>query len=497
MEPMQRPAGVLWPDEAIEAMARAARDILARIGVRVDSPRAVAALEAAGCAPGGAGRVLMPAAAVDAALEALPAEFTLLARDPARSVPVSPAPTATFVHNSGEDPNVADPLSGHARPALMADQALAARVMHRLRYPQTVNSLFWPSDVPAELQPLYSFLALARETDKHLGSPCIDYGWQLAPLAAMAAAVAGGAGDGRAYALDVSFSPVSPLQLPAEVCEGLTEAAGHDVVVEILPCPMAGTTAPASLAGSLAQQHAEILAGVVLAQSVRPGIPCVAGARLGPSHPRSGEFLGGAPEGSLASLGATQLARRDGLSCDCYGPTSGSPVLELQTGLDEALTLTLSALARPRFLSGCGSLRGTASCLEALVVHDQLFAALFNGLTARPYDDDALAVDAVAEAVLEGRGFLSLRHTRRHLRREVERPLLGFGGGVDEWLAGGRAGLVDEARAKVAELVAAEPLGLPDDVLAELAGIIDDTARARGLADWPDPRRLATVPATP
>ena len=206
--------------------------------------------------------------------------------------------------------------------------------------------------------------------------------------------------------------------------------------------------------------------------------------------------MGGAPEGSLASLGATQLARRDGLACDCYGPTSGAPVLELQTGLDEALTLALSALARPRFLSGCGTMQGTASCLEALVVHDQLFAALFNGLTPRPFDDDALAVDAVAEAVLEGKGFLGLTHTRRHLRREVEQPLLGFRGGIDEWLATGRSSLVDEARVKVAELVSGEPLGLPDDVVGELCGIIDGAARARGLAAWPDPHRLAAAAAT-
>ena len=492
---MAPPTSVLWPDEAIEAMAGAAREILARVGVRVDSERAVAALTAAGGAPGSAGRVLLPAAAVDRALASVPGEFTLLARDPAKSVPVSPAPDATFVHNSGEDPRVADPVTGRSRPATMADQALAARVMHRLRYPQTVNSLFWPSDVPAELQPLYSYLALALETDKHLGSPCIDYGWQLGPLSAMAEAVAGAARDRLTYALDVSFSPVSPLQLGAEVCEGLLEAAGRDVVVEILPCPMGGTTAPASLAGGIAQQHAEVLAGVVLAQALRPGTPCYAGVRLAPSHPRSGEFLGGAPEGALASLGATQLARRDGLACDCYGPTSGSPVLELQAGLEQGLTLMLSSMARPRFLSGCGTMQGTASCLEALVVHDQLFAHLFNGLTPRTWDDDALAVEAVAEAVLGGKGFLALKHTRRHLRRDVEQPTFGFRGGIDDWLASGRGSLVDEARAKVAELVAGRPLGLPDDVAAELCRVIDETARSRGLSEWPDPRRLVDAPA--
>ena len=487
---MERPASVLWPDEAIEAMARAARDVLARVGVRVDSERAVEALATAGCAPGSAGRVLVPAAAVEHALASVPADVTLLARDPDRSVPVSPSPDATFVHNSGEVPNVADPVTGRSRPATVADQALAARVMHRLRFPQTVNSLFWPTDVPAELQPLYSYLALALETDKHLGSPCIDLAWQLAPLADMAEAVAGAARDRRSFALDVSFSPLSPLRLGAEVCDGLLEAARRDVVVEILPCPMGGTTAPASLAGGIVQQHAEVLAGVVLMQALRPGTPCVAGVRLAPSHPRSGEFLGGAPEGSLASLGATQLARRDGLACDCYGPTSGSPALDLQAGLEEALTLTLSAMARPRFLSGCGTMQATASCLEALVVHDQLFAHAFNGLSARAWDEESLAVDAIAEAVAADKGFLSLRHTRAFLRSDVEQPRLGFRGGIEEWLTSGGTGMVDQARARVAELVAEAPLGLPADVSAELCRLIDDAARSRGLAEWPDPRRV-------
>jgi len=385
---------------------------------------------------------------------------------------------------------VADPLTGRSRPATIVDQALAARVMHRLGYPHTVNSLFWPTDVPAELQPLYSYLALALETDKHLGSPCIDYAWQLAPLADMAEAVAGSARDRLAFALDVSFSPLSPLRLGAEVCDCLVEAARRDVVVEILPCPMGGTTAPASLAGGIVQQHAEVLAGVVLLQALCPGMPCIAGVRLAPSHPRSGEFLGGAPEGSLASLGATQLARRDGLACDSYGPTSDSPVLDLQAGLEEALTLTLSAMARPRFLSGCGTMQATASCLEALVVHDQLFARAFNGLSARDWDDEALAVDAIADAVVADKGFLSLRHTRAFLRRDVEQPRLGFRGGLDQWPAPGGAGMVDEARAQVARLIDETPLGLPDDVQVELCRLIDDAARSRALAEWPDPRRV-------
>jgi trimethylamine---corrinoid protein Co-methyltransferase len=488
VEPERAALSPLWPDEAIEAMAAAAREVLATVGVRVDSARAAEAMAAAGCAPGPAGRFLVPAAFFGAALAWCPPEYTLLARDPDKSLPVAAAPGPVWVHNSGEDPNVADPATGACRPATLRDQARATRVMHALRYPHAVNSLFWPADVPADLQPLYSFLVLANETDKHIGSPLADYAWQLAPLAAMAEAVAPADPSRHACAFDIGLCPVSPLQLGAEVCDGILETAAGPAAVEILPAPMGGTTAPASLAGGLVQQHAEVLAGVVLVQAVRPGTPCCAGVRLGPSHPRTGESMAGAPEGSLASLGATQLARRDGLACDCYGPGSGSPVLDLQAGLEEGLTLMLSALARPRFLSGCGVMQGTASCLEALVVHDQLFAATFNGLTLRDWDGDALGVAAISEAVLGDRGFLGLKHTRRFLRHDVEQPRLGYRGGIDEWLASGRSSLVDEAREKVVELVRHEPLGLPADVLAELCRIIDEAARSRGLSEWPDPR---------
>ncbi|MCX6363485.1 MAG: trimethylamine methyltransferase family protein [Actinobacteria bacterium] len=83
--------------------------MLSRLGVCVDSPRAVHFLEAAGCTPGPPGRVLMPAAVAAAALEACPAELTLLARDPARDIPISAAPGRVNVHTTGEAPDIADP----------------------------------------------------------------------------------------------------------------------------------------------------------------------------------------------------------------------------------------------------------------------------------------------------------------------------------------------------------------------------------------------------
>ncbi len=68
--------------------------------------------------------------------------------------------------------------------------------------------------------------------------------------------------------------------------------------------------------------------------------------------------------------------------------------------------------------------------------------------------------------------------------------MLSYRGGLEDWVASGRSGVVDLAQEKVEEMLADEPVGLPDDMLTELCRIIDEAARHLGLAEWPDPRRV-------
>jgi len=87
-------------------------------------------------------------------------------------------------------------------------------------------------------------------------------------------------------------------------------------------------------------------------------------------------------------------------------------------------------------------------------------------------------------------GHLGTRHTRRWLRRVKAAEDLSYRGGDDEWAAAGRPDLVDRARARVAELVARPPVGLPADVESELCRLIDEAAAQRGITGHPDPHRL-------
>jgi len=480
----------IWPDEAIEAMHRASLALLERAGVRVESPAAAELLLAAGCQPAGPGRISIPARAVEEAVAACPRAYTLAARDAERSLAMDPDPGVTYVHNLGGARDVADPRTGTGRRAMVCDQVLATRIMHHLVNQQQVTSLWQPEDVPDLLEPLYSYLILAHETDKAIGGPGISYPVQALYLQEMAQAVTGADGSGGVYPIDLAFSPVSPLILGGDVSDALVEQVRRGgVAVEILPCPAAATTAPGALSAAVAQQNAEVLAGVVLAQAAAPGTPVYYGPRLSAVDPRSGVVVSGTPETGVASVAAVLLARRYGLACDCYGPCSDSKVVDAQFGYERIVNALLGLSARPRLLSGIGEIQaGVASCLEVLVIDDEVLNNALYALSERPWDLDALDVDAMVDGVLSGRGFLGTKHTRRYIRSEFVSPLLSYRGGLNDWVASGRTGLVDLASDKVAELVQRDPVGLPDDVLAELCRLIGRCAADLGIAGYPDPR---------
>lgn len=485
----------LWPDEAIEAIHEASLAVLERAGVHVESPAAREVLLAAGGVEAGSGRIGLPRQVVLDAVAACRPSFTLAARDAARSIPVDAAPGPTFVHNMGGARDMVDPKTGGSRRATMADQVRLTRVMHHMANLHSVTSLVQPDDVPHPLEPLYSYLVLAHETDKPIGGPGISFAFQGDYLRRMAMAVTGADGTDARFPVDLAFSPVSPLQLGAEVTDALIATVREGgVAVEILPCPAAGTTAPGSMSAALATQNAEVLAGVVLAQAVTPGTALYYGPRLSSINPRTGLVTSGPPETGVASIGATLLARRYGLACDCYGPTSDSVVVDAQFGYEHMANAILGLAARPRFLSGPGENQsGIGGSLEALIIDDEVLNDAFYALTPRPWDPDALSVDAILEGLDSDFGFLATAHTRTYLRSDFVRPLLSYRGSLGEWAASGRTSVVDLAAEKAAAMVARPAVGLPDDVLDELCCLIDEAARSIGLAEWPDPRRMLEV----
>ena len=107
-------------------------------------------------------------------------------------------------------------------------------------------------------------------------------------------------------------------------------------VVRPLPSPIAGATAPISLAGALAQQNAEVLGSVVLAQLVQPGLPIIYCGRLAMMEPRTGVSVWGGVELGVVSAATVQLGHRYGLPVNVYGFSTNAHTLEIQNGYERA-----------------------------------------------------------------------------------------------------------------------------------------------------------------
>jgi len=315
-------------------------------------------------------------------------------------------------------------------------------------------------------------------TRKPLHGPGVQTAAEVRYLARMCAVV-----GPPSQMLALGISPISPLTLPDDVVEAVLETARRSMPLGPLPCPTAGATAPASLAGALAQQNAEVLATVVLAQLAQPGLPVYYCGRLAMMEPRTGTSVWGGVELGLVSAATVQIGHRYGLPVNVYGLSTNAHTLDVQNGYERALNAIVPALAGADELSGIGEMAaGVCGCLAQMVCDDEIAAAtrrLRRGLTV---DDGALAVDVVAQVMDGSRNFLDQRHTVRYLRAgELLLTRLAERGSWDEWEHAGRQTMAGRAQEEAARLLAAHQVPpLTGDQERELDDIMEEAAHEFG-----------------
>jgi trimethylamine--corrinoid protein Co-methyltransferase len=285
--------------------------------------------------------------------------------------------------------------------------------------------------------------------------------------------------------LSLGISPISPLFFPDDVVEAILETARLAIPLSPLPCPTAGATAPMSLAGALAQQNAEVLASVVLAQLVRPGLPVIYAGRLAALEPRTGVSVWGGVELGLVSAATVQLAHRYGLPVNVYGLSTNSNVLDLQNGYERALNAVIPAVAGADELSGIGEMAaGVLGSYAQMVLDNEIASSVRRLRRGVKVDDDTLALDVIA-AVMEGsRNYLDQRHTARHLRAgELLFTHLAERRAWEEWARSGREEMAGHAQAEAERLLAEHevpPLG--DERERELDEIMKEAESELGQA---------------
>lgn len=436
---------VLERDE-VESIHQASLRILGETGVVLTDEKSRALLLDAGATVRGK-RVLIPADLVEKCLHQAGRRTILRGRG--GSMRTLGDGDLCF-HNLGGAPNVYEAATGIRRPATIRDVVESTRLLDALQNCHSITPFFTPQDVPGAVMSLAMYRHALPHTMKPLQGPGVQYPAE-ARYALKMAEVIGIPSAG----LTLSLSPVSPLTLPDHEAETILEIARLGVCFAPLPCPTAGTTAPFSIAGAIAQQNAEVLSALVLAELVRPGLPIVYCGRLAMMEPRTGLSVWGGVELGIASAGTVQVGHRYGLPVNVYGFSTNAHTLDIQNGFERALNAILPALAGADELSGIGEMEaGVMGSFAQMVLDDELAGSILRARRGIPADQEALAVEVVASVMDSSRNFLGQKHTLKTLRSgEVWLTRLAERASWDSWDQGGRRGMAERAQAEAERIL--------------------------------------------
>ena len=401
-------------DEALEIIEANAEIVLEEIGVNfVEYPRALERWREAGAHVDGE-RVRLPKGLARKLCSTAPAQFTQHARNPERSVVIggrnlvlAPVYGPPFVHD----------VNGGRRYATMEDFQKFVKLGYMSKWlHHSGGTVCEPTDLPVNkrhLDMLYAHMSLSDKP--YMGSVTEE---SRALDSIEMSKILFGADFVDQNAVMTSLINInSPLTFDPIMLGALENYAAAGQACIISPFIVGGAMAPVSVAGTLTQILAEVMAGIAYSQLIRPGAPVIFGAFVTSIDMNSGAPTFGTPEATQITLGTGQLARRLGLPYRSAGSFTGSKLPDAQAAYETANSLNAGLLGGVNFmLHACGWLEGgLVASFEKFVMDADQLGALHKLAEGIPIDENAQAMDALRE-VGPGGHYLGCAHTQANFK---------------------------------------------------------------------------------
>ena len=202
---------------------------------------------------------------------------------------------------------------------------------------------------------------------------------------------------------------------------------------------MAGGTGPASLAGSLVVQNAEVLSGLVIAQLVNPGTPVVYGTVSTLMDLSTGNIAYGSIEQSLLNVASAQMAKFYHIPCRGTAGVTDSNLVDVQAGIESTSSILCQAMAGMNFIhAAAGGLEGTVTAsYEKLIIDEQIIGMAFRFLQGITLNEKSLALDVIHEVGPRG-NYLAHEHTVKMFKKEHFIARLSQRNKYDVWVQKGK-----------------------------------------------------------
>ncbi len=435
------PIEPLSADE-IESIHQASLRVLAELGMKVTDEEARKIYREGGARVDDSEEmVYLDPEMVEEVIKTVPPEFSMRARNPDKSVTLG-GNHITFSGVGG--PAFVSDLDKGRRPGTYAELCDYKKLFQTYDIIHYAGGGFEPLDLPENSRHLDVLLAQIRYTDKCLsisllGSNKARDGLNMACIL-----------HGIAYedlpdqiVIGGGINTNSPRLIDGPMAGGLIELARAGQPVIVTPFTLAGAMAPVTIIGAITQQNAEALAGIVLTQLVRPGVPTVYGGFTSNVDMRTGSPAFGTPEQTKASHITGQLCRRYQIPFRSSN-TNASTSVDAQSAYESEMSLWGAVMGHAnRIAHGGGWLEGgLVASFEKLIIDVEMMQMMAEFVEPLVVNEETLAIEAMRE-VQPGGHYFGTSHTMERYDSAFYAPLVSDWTNYENWK---EAGGLDSAK---------------------------------------------------
>ena len=458
----KKPIELLTKKET-EVIHKKSLEILKETGAVFHWGPALKALKSAGCNVDFASHLVkFPEDIVEHALKKCPCSFSVKARNSAYDL--------KFENNrvyfaTQAAPSLYDLNTGKRRPGTIKDITEITIIQDALENVHAVfTSIEVLSDIPMQVQLEWVLAEQIRNTTKVINGLGFNFcaSWHIEMAKAAGIELVG------------AFTCAPPLTFTDDQCDGLMRFAREGWGSMMCSGISCGATGPATIAGTLVQQNAEVLAALVLAQVVNPGVGFIYSVESMPMDMRHGHEAIGIEQYMIVSATA-QMARFYNIPSASYDSfTGGKLPSDQQVGYEKAMASLLAAQSGVNYIIGAGGIDDEACySIEQLIIDNEMYGMIGRFLRGIMVNEETLAVNIIKRVGPLPGNFLLEEHTRKWWKREQFLPTLSYRLSYEEWVRDGSKDVAARAKEKAKEILRTHKVKpLPEDVNREILKIL-------------------------
>jgi trimethylamine--corrinoid protein Co-methyltransferase len=446
--------------------------ILSEIGMKIHHDGALAILKDAGCSVTDEGMVQIGEELVLGAIDSAPDNIAIYNREAHHVMDLG---GHRSYYGTGSDLIYSlESETSQRHPCVLDDVARAARVADAMPNLDFIMSFAHPSDIPAPQAYLHSFQEMAANSIKPIVCTAVDRS-DLSKMWEIGRILRGSEEELQAKPYAIYYGePVSPLQHAVESVDKLLFCAEKSMPVIYSPAPIAGSTAPMTVAGHVAQGLAECFCGLVIHQLRARGAPFIMG--MGPAvlDMATAQCSYNAPEYLMSYVAIIEMSHFYNLPNWGYAGTTDSQIPDEQAAFEAGLETFIAEMAGSNLNHDVGYLDfGRAGSLDMIVILDEVIDQVRRLYRGIPVNGSTLALDVIREVGAEG-NFLVHPHTLENMQSTQWRPELFNRQGYEKWQADGSTSLLERAKKKLAQVLREhQPALIPADKAHRIQACVD------------------------